>query len=234
MFCKKCGEKVEDGWKVCPRCGAELEKMNVPGNIKEEINVGGSPADNKNTQSGFTKKKIIIAVLVIIIFAIAWTVFGNKNMSKIFKGGKEEKSSQEIIDEQLAETSDGNSKVISVTGGIKSIENATKDNESEPEIVTLQVEVLNNTGVDIYEFYSSVAEVDDWEEDILGEEILYDGESLIVDFSFETDQTKWDFAIVDSDDNMIEFYDMDFSECNKSGAVLTLEYDGETGYATLE
>ena len=100
--------------------------------------------------------------------------------------------------------------------------------------MTLPVTVVNDTGIDIYELYASTVDVDDWEEDILGTDILYAGESFVIDFTYYSDQTEWDFAMADMTGQMIEFYGLDFADCDPAGATLTLEYDGENGYATLE
>ena len=69
--------------------------------------------------------------------------------------------------------------------------------EEEITLMTLPVTVVNDTGVDIYELYASTVDVDDWEEDILGTDILYAGESFVIDFTYYSDQTEWDFAMAD-------------------------------------
>lgn len=96
----------------------------------------------------------------------------------------------------------------------------------DSEIITLPITVVNNTGIDIYGFYASLADVDNWEEDILDDQILYAGESFLINFSFSLDQLVWDFAIEDVYSETLEFYGMDFSECSMDGAVLTLYDDG--------
>lgn len=105
--------------------------------------------------------------------------------------------------------------------------------DNETDMITLPITVVNNTGVDIYSFYASISDSDNWEEDILDDQILYDGESIIINFTFDSEQLIWDFAMTDAEDTMIEFYGLDFSDCKMSGATLTLMYDGEDGYATL-
>ena len=101
------------------------------------------------------------------------------------------------------------------------------------EMITLPVEVYNDTGVDIYELYASVVETDDWEEDILGSNILPAGSTFTINFTFPADKTRWDFKIVDAAGTSLEFYDLDFANCSITGATLLLEYDGSNGYATL-
>lgn len=112
--------------------------------------------------------------------------------------------------------------------------NKTEENYDVENEVVVPLTVINDTGVDIWQLYASITQTDDWEEDILGDDILYAGESMKINFTMQADTLVWDFAICDGDDNMLEFYDLDFSDCSVDGAVLYLEYDGENAYATLE
>ncbi len=111
---------------------------------------------------------------------------------------------------------------------------SSSSNTEDIETVTLPVTVVNNTGEDIYELYASTVDVDNWEEDILGDQILPAGQSFIIEFTYPPDQTDWDFAMVDALGNMTEFYGLDFSECSEEGATLTLKYDGEEATAILQ
>ncbi len=105
--------------------------------------------------------------------------------------------------------------------------------ESKAETIDFPVTVQNNTGVDIYCLYASVSGTDEWEEDILADEVLEDGDSCEITFTVDADSLVWDWKIEDYEGNTLEFYDLDFSDCSVDGAVLELEYiDGE-GYATL-
>lgn len=111
---------------------------------------------------------------------------------------------------------------------------SSKKKEEKSESIIFPLEVVNNTGVDIYKLYSSQAQTDDWEEDVLREGILYDGESITINFKlFDESSLVWDFRIEDSDGNYINFYDIDFSDCDTNGGKLVLEYDGNEGTATL-
>lgn len=103
----------------------------------------------------------------------------------------------------------------------------------DDNVLTIPITVVNNTGVDIYGLYASTIDIDDWEEDILGTEILEAGGIFDIDFSFGSTQTKWDFAMTDIDDNIIEFYNIDLVKYSSKGAILTLTYDDENGYAEL-
>lgn len=111
---------------------------------------------------------------------------------------------------------------------------SSKKKEEKSESIIFPLEVVNDTGFDIYKLYSSQAQTDDWEEDVLREGILYDGESITINFKlFEESSLVWDFRIEDSDGNYINFYDIDFSDCDTNGGKLVLEYDGNEGTATL-
>lgn len=96
------------------------------------------------------------------------------------------------------------------------------------DVVTVSITFVNNTGVDIYSLYASAADTNNWEEDILELDILEYLSVCKVDYTYETSQTKWDFAIKDSEGNMIEFYDMDFNDYDNdsSGATIILNGDG--------
>lgn len=104
---------------------------------------------------------------------------------------------------------------------------------SKEEFLNFNLKVINDTGFDIYALYASEKDVDDWEEDILEDEILYDGESFEIEFIITEDSLDWDFAIEDMNGDTIEFYGLSFEECDVSGATLVLKYDGYEGTATL-
>lgn len=104
---------------------------------------------------------------------------------------------------------------------------------TKEKTLRFNLNVCNQTGVDIYGLYASESDVNDWEEDILGDEVLYDGETINVEFTITKDSLVWDFAIDDISGNMIEFYNLSFENCSVEGATLILEYDGYEGYATL-
>jgi Predicted amidophosphoribosyltransferases len=102
-----------------------------------------------------------------------------------------------------------------------------------PQKLDFKLTVVNNTGIDIYHLYASEADNDDWEEDILGDDILYTDESFDIIFTIGADDLEWDFAIKDVYDNQIDFYDMSFENCSVDGATLVLEYENGEGRASL-
>lgn len=104
---------------------------------------------------------------------------------------------------------------------------------SEEETLRFNVRVVNNTGIDICALYASEPQVNNWEEDLLEDDILLSGEKMDIEFLITEDNLDWDFAIEDSAGNLVEFYGLSFAECNVSGTTLILEYDGYEATATL-
>jgi hypothetical protein len=64
--------------------------------------------------------------------------------------------------------------------------------------------IKNSTGADIYEMYISDSEADGWEEDVLGRDILENGETLRLRISGSYRQ--FDMSTVDGDGNSVSWY----------------------------
>jgi hypothetical protein len=76
--------------------------------------------------------------------------------------------------------------------------------------------VLNNaTGVDIYELYVSPASTDDWQEDVLGVDVLEDGDSVEISFDRDEDAAYWDLMVVDSEGDNIQWYRLKLTEISE-------------------
>jgi hypothetical protein len=60
------------------------------------------------------------------------------------------------------------------------------------------VTVVNGTGFDIYFLYISQSDVDDWEEDLLGDEILEDGDFIRITLPAAG---LWDIMAEDEDED---------------------------------
>lgn len=90
--------------------------------------------------------------------------------------------------------------------------------------------LVNNTGVEIAEFYVSPASVDDWQEDVLSQDTLPDGESLDVSFSRSEDADFWDLKIVDGEGNSVEWSHLKLTDISQ----VTLTLDDDKPVATLE
>lgn len=86
--------------------------------------------------------------------------------------------------------------------------------------------LVNNTGSDIYVVNISPTKTNDWEEDILGSNILEDGDSVTVHFGIG-DTRYWDIQAVFKDETSISWYNIDLLETYKvtlnSDATATLE-----------
>jgi hypothetical protein len=61
------------------------------------------------------------------------------------------------------------------------------------------VRIINETRNDIHEFYASNVGADDWEEDILGADVLPSGDSLVINIDDGTGYCKFDFRAVFDD-----------------------------------
>lgn len=75
--------------------------------------------------------------------------------------------------------------------------------------------LVNRTGVDIYELYVASSDKSDWEEDILGTDILADGDSVHVTFSSDEDAELWDIKIVDGEGNDVHWLQVDLTAISK-------------------
>ena len=86
--------------------------------------------------------------------------------------------------------------------------------------------LVNNTGFPIYTVNVSPASSDNWEEDILGKQVLPNGEAVQVNFGIGNTQ-YWDIQAVFEDGSSLAWYNIDLL----SVAQVTLNNDGS---ATLE
>ena len=56
--------------------------------------------------------------------------------------------------------------------------------------------LVNKTGLTIMEVYVSPSESDEWEEDVMGKDVLGDGESVDISFDRKETAAKWDLKVV--------------------------------------
>lgn len=61
--------------------------------------------------------------------------------------------------------------------------------------------LVNKTGYELKALYVSPSKSDDWEDDVLGQDTLADGETVNVHFSPKTHTCKWDLKVTYSDDD---------------------------------
>lgn len=68
-----------------------------------------------------------------------------------------------------------------------------------------RVRIVNDTGFTMVEFYGSNKGSQSWEEDILGTDVLEDGQSVVVNFDDASGYCKFDFRAVFNDgDEVVE------------------------------
>jgi hypothetical protein len=90
--------------------------------------------------------------------------------------------------------------------------------------------LVNQTGVLISEVYVSPHSAEDWEEDILGQDTLANGDSVDITFSPKERAKLWDLKVVDSKGNSIEWESLNLLEISK----VTLHYKNGKAWADLE
>jgi hypothetical protein len=73
----------------------------------------------------------------------------------------------------------------------------------------LDFTLLNRTGVIISELYVSPDEADDWEEDVLGRDVLKHNDSVDIEFQRSEKSCDWDLKIKDEDGDEIEWDSLD-------------------------
>jgi hypothetical protein len=90
--------------------------------------------------------------------------------------------------------------------------------------------LVNQTGVSINELYVSPHTTNDWEEDILGQDTLANGDSVDITFSRTERAAKWDLKVVDKEGNSIEWENLNLLEISK----VTLHYKNGKAWADVE
>ena len=90
--------------------------------------------------------------------------------------------------------------------------------------------LVNHTGVEIHKLYTAPHSSDDWEEDVLGEDTLADGESLDITFPRREKATHWDLRIEDSKGNAITFESLNLKEISE----VVLHYKNGKAWADLK
>jgi hypothetical protein len=93
--------------------------------------------------------------------------------------------------------------------------------------------LVNKTGYTFSEIYVSPSKANDWEEDILGDDELDDGETFDVSFSRSTKTCKWDLKVVYSDDDSSAVW-KDIDLCAVSKVTLRYNRSSDTTSATFD
>lgn len=90
--------------------------------------------------------------------------------------------------------------------------------------------LVNATGVEIDKVYIAPHDSDDWEEDILGQDTLPDGQKVDIKFNRAEKASLWDLRVEDSKENSIEWENLNLLEISK----LTLHYKDGKATAVAE
>jgi hypothetical protein len=88
----------------------------------------------------------------------------------------------------------------------------------------------NETGVDIHQLFVSPATTQDWEEDVLGVDILKDGAAVAIKFSPEHQAETWDLMVVDGEGVNITWAGLDLTKISS----ITLYFEDGVPTADLE
>ncbi len=85
--------------------------------------------------------------------------------------------------------------------------------------------LVNNTGYTIKEVYVSPVSTNNWEEDVLGQDTLDDGQSVLIRFPHHAGGCNWDLKVVYDDDTDAHWEN--FNLCTISE--ISISYNSKTG-----
>lgn len=75
-----------------------------------------------------------------------------------------------------------------------------------------RVKIINNTSYTIKEFYASNKGTNEWEEDILGKDVLEPGQSVMINIDDGSGYCKFDFLAIFNDGDKVETRDNNVCE----------------------
>lgn len=90
--------------------------------------------------------------------------------------------------------------------------------------------LVNATGVEIDKIFIAPHSSNDWEEDILGQDTLPDGQTVDIKFHRNEKAAMWDLRIEDKQGNPIEWENLNLLEISK----LTLHYKDGKAWADVQ
>lgn len=91
-------------------------------------------------------------------------------------------------------------------------------------------DLVNKTGLTIDKVFVSPHDGDDWEEDVLGQDTLGNGQKVHIRFHRATKTCKWDVKVVFSDGEDAEWEDFDLCEASR----IIIKYDRKSGEASAD
>lgn len=89
--------------------------------------------------------------------------------------------------------------------------------------------LVNETGTEVYALYLSETSNENWEEDVLGEDVLPDGDRVAIGFEGRS-ACLWDILVEDEEGGTIEWNAINLCETS----VVVLRCDGEECWAEYE
>ncbi len=95
---------------------------------------------------------------------------------------------------------------------------------------TQDFSLINATGYTLSEVYVSPARAKDWEEDVLGRDVLADGERTEITFARDTDACLWDLKVVYDDGESAEWDALNLCKIS----VAKISYDRKSGDTSVE
>jgi hypothetical protein len=90
--------------------------------------------------------------------------------------------------------------------------------------------LVNKTGLTISEVYLSPSNDNEWGEDVMGVDVLKNGEKVDIKFSHKESECKWDLKIVDEDDDDVIWEDIDLCKASE----ITLFYKDKKPTASIK
>jgi hypothetical protein len=84
--------------------------------------------------------------------------------------------------------------------------------------------LVNETGDTIDQVYVSPSDVNDWQEDVLGRQVLSDGEECPISFQRSETAELWDLKVVDADGDSVVWKGLNLLEISQ--ATLRYQKDG--------
>lgn len=94
----------------------------------------------------------------------------------------------------------------------------------------LDFTLVNKTGLGIDEVYLSPTNDDEWGEDVMGRDVLKNGEKVMIKFSSAETECNWDLKIVDEEDDDIIWKKLNLCTAEE----ITLLYEGKHPTAIIK
>jgi hypothetical protein len=90
--------------------------------------------------------------------------------------------------------------------------------------------LVNRTGYTIEQVYVSPIKAKDWQEDVLGRDVLDDGESVDIRFNKREEVCRWDLKVVYDDGEEAVWSDFNLCEVSR----ITIRYNRKSGETSAD